>query len=113
MKQDYNATGLDVQSTGTQLIGFVQTHEYGGSGFVEKVVAQIEDNTNPEFNVNIDGSAIFSSTQSLAAANTPETFVPDQNRHFTGPSVAVQLDVTTSASAANNMDIGVLVDDSG
>jgi hypothetical protein len=110
MKQDYNASA-DVSDGSNKHIGFIQTHEYGGSGHVEKVVLQLDDNTNPSLNVQVDGSALFTSPVTLAAANTPETFIPNQNRSYTGPSVEALVSVRTSASATNNLDVGLLVDD--
>lgn len=112
MKHDYNTPGsVDAIATKSSHMGFVQAHEFGGTGFVEKVVVRADDNTNPSFNIVIDGSTLFSTDQTLTAADTPETFVPDQNRHFTGPSVQVLFSVTASASTNNDMECGVLVDD--
>lgn len=112
MKHDYNheVTANTVQ---THHVGFVQVHRFGGRGFVRSVVVEQTNNADAEFNVNVDGSAVFGSTQSVAAGDTPETLYPDQNRYFTGPSVAVQLDVTASASFADQLRVGVLISDDG
>lgn len=92
-------------------MGFALEHRFGGSGFVEEVVVRVDDNTSPSFNVLVNGNTLFSNDQVLAAADTPETFVPDQNRHYSGPSVEVLFSVTGSASVANQINATVLVDD--
>lgn len=112
MKHDYNGS-VDATTIATTTIGFAQAQEFGGTGFVHKVVAEQEGANDAEFNVNVDGNAVFSSTQSVASADTPETFVPDQNRHYTGPSVQVEIDVTASSGTSGNLIVGVLTDDQG
>lgn len=110
MKHDYNGTA-SADTIQTNFIGFVQSHEFGGSGFVEKVVVEQTTNSDAEWNVQLDGSNIFSSTQSVTVSDAPETFSPDQNRHVAGPSARLQLDVTASAGAADTLRLGVLIDD--
>jgi len=113
MKQSYGNVGgggTDAASIATSTIGFLQIHKFGGSGFVEAVVVEQESAADAEFNVLVDGSNIFAASQSVASADAPEEFVPDQNRHFTG-SAALELDVTASSGTAGNMLVDVLVSD--
>lgn len=109
MRQDYNRE-ITAGSVQTHHIGFVQAHRFGGSSAVKLVVVEQENNNDAEWNVLADGSAVFSSTQSVASADSPETFVPDQNQHFTGADAELQLDVTSSAGAADQLRVGVLVE---
>lgn len=110
MKGDYNAD-VTANSVQTHHMGFVQLHEFGGTAFVEKIVAEQTNRQDAQFNVNIDGSALFSSTQSVASSDTPETLVPDQNRHAAGENVRLEVDVTASASFADQLRVGVLIND--
>lgn len=110
MKMDYNQE-VTADSVQTHWLGFVQFHEFGGTALVEKVIVEQENNSDAEWNINANGSAIFSSTQSVASGDTPETFVPDQNRELTGANSELQFDVTASASFADQIRVGVLLTD--
>lgn len=110
MQSDYNAD-VTANTVQTHHIGFVQVHEYEGTSFVEKVVAEQTGNSDAEFNVLIDGSAIFSATQSVSVSDAPETLHPTQNRYAAGPSARLELDVTASASFSDQLRVGVLIDE--
>lgn len=110
MKHDYNDE-VAADTIATTNIGFVQAHEFGGSSFIDKVVVEQTTNADAEWNILADGSSIFASTQSVAASDAPETFVPDQNRNIAGPSAQLEMDVTASAAAADTLNVGVLIDD--
>jgi hypothetical protein len=109
MKHDYNTTA-SADTIQTNHIGFVQVHKYGGHVEVVEIVAEQENNADAEWNVLVDGSNVFAASQSVASADAPETFTPDQNRIASGASMAVELDVTASAGAADNLLVDVLVD---
>lgn len=111
MKHDYN-TAVTANTVQTHHIGFVQAHEFGGVGFIEKVVAEQVDNSDAEWNVLVDGSAVFTSTQSVAVSDAAEEFIPDNDpsRYIQGGTADVALDVTASASFADELRVGVLVE---
>jgi len=116
MKHDYNLQSpVQVETTGnTGRFGFIQTHLFGGSGFVEQLVIKSSEGPNGDASVQafVDQSALFSNPITTGASSgVPETFVPDQNRHFAGPSVEAMFSVITSASASASMVAGLLVDD--
>lgn len=113
MKQSYGNVGgggTDATSIATTTIGFLQIQKFGGSGFVEAVVVEQESAADAEWNIIVDGSNIFASTQSVASADAPEEFVPGQNRNFAG-SAALELDVTASSGTSGNLLVDVLVSD--
>lgn len=114
MKASYGNVGgggTDAATIATTTIGFLQIQKFGGSGFVEAVVVEQSNNADAEWNILVDGSNIFAATQSVASADAPEEFVPDQNRQFTG-SADLQVDVTASAgNAADQLFVDVLVSD--
>jgi hypothetical protein len=109
MKHDYNTTA-SADTIQTSHIGFIQVHKYGGHVEVVEIVAEQESNADAEWNVLVDGSNVFSSTQSVTSGDVSETFTPDQNRIASGASMAVELDVTGSAGAADDLRVDVLVD---
>lgn len=110
MKHDYNGSAA-ADSIATTTIGFAQAQEFGGSGFIDRVVVQQESDSDAEWNVLVDGSNIFASTQSVASSDTSEEFIPDQNRNYTGAVVDIDVDVTASSTTSGNLIVGVLTDD--
>lgn len=113
MKASYGnvgAGGQSAQTIATHDLGFLQIHKFGGSGYVEEVIVEQEGAQDAEWNIIVDGSNLFSSTQSVASADAPETFVPDQNRYFTG-SAKAELDITASSGTSGNILASLLVTD--
>lgn len=109
MRADYGRS-VTANTVDTHHVGFVQIHKYGGRVEAIEVVAEQESNSDAEFNVLLAGSALFSATQSVAAADTPEVLVPDQNEYASGASMAVELDVTASAANADQLHVDVLLE---
>jgi hypothetical protein len=112
MKNDYNTTS-SAGTVQTNHIGFIQVHKFGGHVEVVEIVAEQENNADAEWNVLVDGSNVFAASQSVASADAPETFTPDQNRIASGASMAVELDVTASSGTAGNLHVGVGVEEPG
>lgn len=121
MKHDYQTLtsgGIDSSTlTTTDRFGILSVQEPGGSGFVERVTILNSGGTaqagpKASFNVFVDGSALFSNdVRHTASGGVPQTFIPDQNRHFTGPSVEALFSVMASASAAASAAAHLLIDD--
>lgn len=108
IRQDYTEQGIDGSATGTTELGPVQIHRFGGSVFAKLVACQQNDAADAEWNVNLDGNAIFSTTQSVSASNQFETFVPDQNRNASGAAPSLEFEVTTAGTST--LIAGVLLE---
>lgn len=119
MKHDYNTltSSVDSSTIGTTArFGFIEAHEPGGSGLVDRVNIISSGGTGQagpkaSFQVFVDGSALFSNDiRHTASGGTVQTFIPDQNEHFTGVADTL-FSVAASASAAASAAAHLLVDD--
>lgn len=117
MKYDYHQSDIDATAgIRTEHIAFVGVHKHGGSVKVEEVIVEEADgNANSlTWNVQLDGRQIFSADQSVSAASTPETFIPDQNLHATGDNLQLLFEVTGptgTESGSEVMHVTVTLDD--
>lgn len=111
IRQDYQDAGLDPSTTGQSQLGPVSIHQFGGNVFA-KLVTALGGADDIEFNVNLDGNALFSATQSFTQSETFQEFVPDQNRRASGDGVGLEFDVTsaTSGAAVSTLFAGVLLE---
>lgn len=100
IRQDYTDNSIDPASTGQTQLGPVNLHRFGNS-VKAKLVTALAGAADVEFNVNLNGNAIFSATQKFSAGDTFETFVPDQNREASGANVPLEFDVTSATSGAS------------
>lgn len=108
---DYH-TEVDAASTGRSVISFLGVHKFGSSVTVEEVTAEQTNNADADFNVELDGSDVFSGEQSVSAADTAETLTPDQNRHAAGDTPDLAVDVSSAAAnAADQLLVTVTVSD--
>lgn len=113
MKHDYNATAIAADTIATTGFGFIAVqNNWGGTVRIDEVVVEQTDAADAEFNVLVDGSNLFSSTQSVASSDTPESLTPDQNRTTASALVDLSLDVTASSgTGTSELFANVLVDD--
>lgn len=113
MRRTSKEVGVAADAVATTTIDLLQAYKYGGGVTVLAVVVEQTNNADAEFNVELEGNDLFAAEQSVAAADTPEEFIPDQNRDAhddTGVRLAV--DVSTAAAAAGDeLNISVLWDD--
>lgn len=109
MQQDYTHENITATSTGQTELGPVNIHRFGGTVHAVLVTARQGGATDAAFNVNLDGNAIFSDSQQVAASNTFETFTPDQNKFASGENVSLEADVATAGSSGPLL-MGVLLD---
>jgi len=87
-------SGVAIDATGTTDIGTPD----GFRGEVVSVAVDA-DAADFNFNVNADGSALFSSNQS-PSGTSEETFTPDQNENFEGDAPDLVFDVTAASATA-------------
>jgi hypothetical protein len=93
----------------TTALGAILSHKYGSSVEVVEVVVEQTNNADAEFNLQVDGNNAFSAEQSVAQADTLESFIPDQNE-FSADNVLLELDVSNGAgNAADVLNGGVRV----
>lgn len=111
MQHDYSGD-VPADTINTVPIGAIQVARGFSSGAtIRRVVARQEGANDAEWNINVAGNAIFSSTQSVASADTTETFQPDQNTSITASADAIEVDVTASSGTSGRLAVGLLVDD--
>lgn len=113
MKRQTPLTITEADVVGITPIDLLQAYKFEGSVTVLAVVVQQTNNADAEWNVELDGNDLFSAEQSVAAADTPEEFIPDQSQDA-HDDVGVRIDVDVSTGAANAADslgVSVLWDD--
>lgn len=112
IRQDYQDNSIDPASTGQTQLGPVSIHRFGGT--VEaKLVTALGGADDINWNVNLDGNAIFSATQVFSSGDIWEQFVPDQNgKYAAGADVPMEFDVTnaTSGAAVSTLFASVLLE---
>lgn len=110
IRAEYTKTDVDGQKTGSQLIGFVNIHEYGGAVKAKKVVVQQNGGSDAQWNIQLDGRDVFATTQSVTTSFTSEAFYPDQNLFASGETVPLRMSITSAAaSPASNGSMAVTV----
>lgn len=110
VRQDYTER-VDGTATGQTRIGPVNLHRFGGAVYAKMVTArqdQVLTQSDTAFNVNLDGNAIFSTSQTFATSQTYETFFPDQNRYASGANVGLEVDI--AVTGASTVTTGVLLE---
>ena len=115
VRQDYTPGGtLDPATAQENQLGPVNLHRYGGAVYA-KLVTALAGADDVEFNVNLDGNAIFSATQSFTQSGVFQDFVPDQNRYASGQGVDLTFEVTdaTSGAAISTLFTTVLLETEG
>lgn len=110
MSKHTKSITVDAASAATSHIGFIGEHLYGSSVYVEEVVAEQEGASDADFNVELGGSDLFGSEQSVSSADTPEVLNPDQNEAGTGSPLELAVDVS-AAGSAGDLNITVVYDD--
>lgn len=108
IRGDYTHENIDASGTGTTELGPVQIHRFGGAVYAKLVSVQQVDAADAEWNVNLNGNAIFSVTQTVSASNQFEEFIPDQNRHASGQGFSMDFEVTTAGTST--LIAGVLLE---
>lgn len=110
IRQDYTHENVTATATGQTELGPAMIHEFGGTLYAKRVTVQQSNGaSDAQWNVNLDGNALFSVTQSVSASNTFETFVPDQNHYASSDPTSVEADVTTAGSSGPLL-FGVLLE---
>jgi|APHM01.1.fsa_nt_gi hypothetical protein len=89
-------------SVATVALGTMLSHKEGGSIEVVEVVVEQTNNADAEFNLQVGGNDAFSNEQSVAAADTLESFTPDQNE-FASDNVLLEIDVSNAAANAGDV----------
>jgi|APHM01.1.fsa_nt_gi hypothetical protein len=77
---------------------------------VSNVVVEQTNAADANWNIQINGDDLFSAEQSVASGDTPENFVPDQNRHVADETATVSVDVS-SAGSAGDLNVFVVFED--
>jgi hypothetical protein len=105
--------GIPADAVATETVDLIQAHKHGGSVTALAVVVEQTGSADAEFNVELDGEDLFAAEQSVAAANTPEEFIPEQNRDaHDDEAVELAVDVSSAAAGAGEeLNVSVLWDD--
>ncbi|HDN73686.1 MAG TPA: hypothetical protein ENG16_01510 [Archaeoglobus sp.] len=111
-KQVLSASGIDAtkpKGTKTRL-GYIMIHRYGGSIEVVEVIARQSGAADAYWNIELAGNNIFSTSQSVAAADKDQIFYPDQNKYAAASALPVDFVMkASSATAGSTIDVAVLV----
>lgn len=113
IRQDYSVTitGGITASTGNNL-GPVMIHRFGGSVKVVMVYAKEESSltqSTTAFNISLGGNDLFATSQQITnAADTYQTFYPDQNRFASGSALSLEADIVVTG--ASTYVIGALLE---
>ncbi|MDX1747918.1 MAG: hypothetical protein R3324_18445 [Halobacteriales archaeon] len=112
MRHTSNLTGFQADPAGLTTIELLQAYQYEGSVTVLAVVVEQETNTDAEWNIELAGNDLFAAEQSVAVADTPERFIPDQNQDaHDDVAVRLALDLSTPAGNKDDLNVSVLWDD--
>lgn len=105
--------GIPADAVATETVDLIQAHKHGGGVTALAVVVEQTNNADTEFNIELEGEDLFAAEQSVAAADTPEEFVPEQNRDAHDDEVVeLTVDVSSAAAAAGDeLNVSVLWDD--
>lgn len=111
MQHDYT-DHVPADTINTVPVGHIQVALNFSSGArIRRVAARQEGAADAEWNINVGGNALFAATQSLASADTTETFTPGQNRDIAASGEAIEVDVTASSATAGELAVGLVLDD--
>lgn len=91
--------GITANSTGRTVIGHIAEAFPRDTVEVVRVVVEQLNAADADWNVELGGNDVFSAEQSVSSADTPEGFVPDQNRFDADETSQIALDVSTAGSA--------------
>lgn len=102
---------VDAASPGRTVLGHIAEVFAGMTAEVSRVVAEQTNNADAEFNIELGGNDVFNNEQSVDSADTPEGFVPDQNRYSSSDTDQIALDVSNAAgNAADQLIVTVVYD---
>ena len=106
-------TTVDAATVARTVVGYIQAYKFGGSVRAVSVAADQENADDADWNVELDGSDLFSAEQSVAATDTAEQFQPDQSldAHDT-VGIELAIDVSASSATAGDLNIGFLWEES-
>lgn len=113
IRQDYSVTITSGISTSTgNNLGPVMIHRFGGTVRAVLVMAKEESSltqSTTAFQVALGGRDLFATSQTITnAADTWQTFVPDQNRYASGSGIGLEADIVVTG--ASTYVIGVLLE---
>lgn len=109
-RQVHERRALSADDTNTDPIGFVGEQHPGKTVRVVAVIAEQTSNADAEWNIQVGGNDLFNSEQSVSSADTPELFAPDQNRYVGNDTDKIEIDKSSAAAAADNLNITVVTE---
>jgi hypothetical protein len=74
---------------------------FTGPAEVTRVLCEQTGAADAQWNVELGGNDLFANEQSVDAADTVESFVPDQNEYSSTESDQLAVSVSTAGSAGN------------
>lgn len=111
MQHDYTGD-VPADTINTVPVGHILVAlDFSSGAEIRRVAARQEGANDAEWNINVGGNAIFSSTQSVSTSDNTETFTPDQNTAIAASGDAIEVDVTASSGTGGQLAVGVLLDD--
>lgn len=107
----HEATGVAADAAGRTVIGFLAEAFPNRTVEVKRVIAEQTGAADADFNVEAGGQDVFSGEQSVANADTPEGFSPDQNRYEASETSDIAVDVSNaSGTGGSTLNVTVVVD---
>lgn len=112
MKRESKAVGIPADAVARTTIDLLQGYKDGGGVTAHAVVVEQVGAADAEWNIELDGNDLFDAEQSVAAADTPEEFIPNQNRDaHDDVAVEVAVDVSLAGAGGSTLIVNVLWDD--
>lgn len=103
--------GVAADDTNTSRIGNIAEAFPEATVEVVAVIVEQTSNADADWNIELGGSAVFSSEQSVSSSDTPELFHPDQNEFSATSTDNIDINKSNAASAADSLHVTVVTDD--
>jgi hypothetical protein len=103
--------GIAADNTNTDELGHIAEAFPEATVEVIAVIAEQTSNADAEWNIEVEGTAVFSSEQSVSSSDTPELFVPDQNEFSATETDQLNINKSSQASASDSLHVTVVTDD--
>jgi hypothetical protein len=103
---------ISADAVATEAVDLLQAYKHGGAVTVLSVVVEQTGAADTDWNIELDGNDLFAAEQSVGAADTPEEFIPDQNREaHDDTAVPLALDVSGAGTGGTELNVSILWDD--
>ena len=110
-RHTHEETGIAADNTDTDRIGVAGEAFPEASVEIVTVLVEQTSNSDAEWNIELNGNAVFSSEQTVSAADTVERFTPDQNRYTSDETAAIEINKSNAAASADSLNVTVVTDD--